>query len=155
MTIQRMDNVGIVFDDLKAAIAFFLELGLELEGETTVEGPWTDRTIGLDGVKCDIAMLRTPDGHARLELSKFHAPPVAAATSRTSSGATKSARGRPPPQSIVWPGPAMKPSSDIDLFTTTFPVLVSLTPFLQTLGCSRDPFRRFFGRHASHRAGSG
>jgi catechol 2,3-dioxygenase-like lactoylglutathione lyase family enzyme len=76
MTIQRMDNVGIVFDDLKAAVAFFLELGLELEGETTVEGPWTDRTIGLDGVKCDIAMLRTPDGHSRLELSKFHAPPV-------------------------------------------------------------------------------
>lgn len=76
MTIQRMDNVGIVVDDLKAAVAFFLELGLELEGETTVEGSWVDRTIGLNGVKCDIAMLRTPDGHARLELSKFHAPPV-------------------------------------------------------------------------------
>lgn len=76
MTIQRMDNVGIVVDDLKAAIEFFLELGLELEGETTVEGQWAGRTIGLDGVKCDIAMLRTPDGHARLELSKFHAPPV-------------------------------------------------------------------------------
>jgi catechol 2,3-dioxygenase-like lactoylglutathione lyase family enzyme len=76
MTIQRMDNVGIVFDDLKAAVAFFLELGLELEGETTVEGRWAARTIGLDDVKCDIAMLRTPDGHSRLELSKFHAPPV-------------------------------------------------------------------------------
>ena len=71
-----MDNVGIVVDDLKAAIAFFLELGLELEGETTVEGPWVDRTIGLNGAKCDIAMMRTPDGHSRLELSKFHAPPV-------------------------------------------------------------------------------
>ena len=71
-----MDNVGIVVDDLKAAITFFLELGLELEGETTVEGPWVDRTIGLDGAKCDIAMMRTPDGHSRLELSKFHAPPV-------------------------------------------------------------------------------
>ena len=76
MTIQRMDNVGIVVDDLKAAIAFFLELGLELEGETTVEGRWAARTVGLDDVKCDIAMLRTPDGHSRLELSKFHTPPV-------------------------------------------------------------------------------
>ena len=56
MTIQRMDNVGIVVDDLKAAIAFFVELGLELEGETTVEGRWVDRTIGLDGVRTDIAM---------------------------------------------------------------------------------------------------
>ncbi len=71
-----MDNVGIVVDDLEAAIAFFLELGLELEGEATVEGRWVDRTVGLDGVQCDIAMLRTPDGHSRLELSKFHAPPV-------------------------------------------------------------------------------
>jgi catechol 2,3-dioxygenase-like lactoylglutathione lyase family enzyme len=76
MTIQRMDNVGIVVDDLKAAIAFLVELGLELEGEATVEGRWVDRTVGLDGVKCDIAMLRTPDGHGRLELSKFHTPPV-------------------------------------------------------------------------------
>jgi len=76
MTVRRMDNVGIVLDDLAAAIAFFVELGLELEGETTVEGRWVDRTVGLDGVKCDIAMMRTPDGHGRLELSKFHAPPV-------------------------------------------------------------------------------
>jgi catechol 2,3-dioxygenase-like lactoylglutathione lyase family enzyme len=76
MTVQRMDNVGIVVDDLKAVIAFFVELGLELEGEATVQGRWVDRTVGLDGVKCDIAMLRTPDGHGRLELSKFHAPPV-------------------------------------------------------------------------------
>jgi catechol 2,3-dioxygenase-like lactoylglutathione lyase family enzyme len=74
--IERMDNVGIVVDDLKAATAFFVDLGLELEGEATVEGQWVDRTVGLDGVKCDIAMLRTPDGHGRLELSKFHAPPV-------------------------------------------------------------------------------
>ena len=73
-----MDNVGIVVDDLKAAIAFFEELGLELEGETTVEGPWVDRTVGLDGVRSDIAMLRTPDGHGRLELSKFHTPPAMA-----------------------------------------------------------------------------
>ena len=76
MAIQRMDNVGIVVDDLEAAVAFFIELGLVLEGETTVEGSWVDRTVGLDGVKCDVAMLRTPDGHSRLELSKFHAPAV-------------------------------------------------------------------------------
>lgn len=74
MTIQRMDNVGIVVDDLEAAVAFFVELGLELEGEGTVEGPWVDQTVGLDDVRCDIAMLRTPDGHSRLELSRFHAP---------------------------------------------------------------------------------
>jgi catechol 2,3-dioxygenase-like lactoylglutathione lyase family enzyme len=76
MTLPRMDNIGIVVDDLPAAIAFFVELGMEVEGETTVEGPWVDRTIGLDGVRCDIAMLRTPDGNGRVELSRFHAPPV-------------------------------------------------------------------------------
>ena len=77
--LKRMDNVGIVVDDLKAAIAFFVELGLELEGETTVEGRWVDRCVGLDGVRSDIAMLRTPDGRGRLELSKFHAPPATTA----------------------------------------------------------------------------
>jgi catechol 2,3-dioxygenase-like lactoylglutathione lyase family enzyme len=76
MTIQRMDNVGIVVDDLKAVIGFFTDLGLELEGETTVEGPWVDLTIGLDGVRCDIAMLRMPDGNGAIELSKFHTPPA-------------------------------------------------------------------------------
>src|SRR6266542_3144603 len=76
MTLLRMDNVGIVVDDLKAAIAFFAELGLELEGETTVEGQWVDRVVGLDGVRSDIAMMRTPDGHGRLELAKFHTPPA-------------------------------------------------------------------------------
>src|SRR5205809_3206290 len=75
----QMHNIGIVVDDLKAAIAFFVELGLELEGETTVEGQWVDRCIGLDGVRSDIAMLKTPDGHSRLELSKFHAPPATTA----------------------------------------------------------------------------
>jgi catechol 2,3-dioxygenase-like lactoylglutathione lyase family enzyme len=74
MTIQRMDNVGIVVDDLEAAIAFFVELGLELEGEATVEGRWVDRVVGLDGVRADIAMVRTPDGHSRLELTRFHTP---------------------------------------------------------------------------------
>jgi catechol 2,3-dioxygenase-like lactoylglutathione lyase family enzyme len=76
MTVLGMDNVGIVVDDLKAAIEFFVDLGLELEGETTVEGLWVDQTIGLDGARSDIAMLRTPDGHGRVELSKFRAPPV-------------------------------------------------------------------------------
>ncbi len=70
----RMDNVGIIVDDLKAAVAFFVELGLELEGETTVEGRWVDRLIGLDSVRSDIVMMRTPDDHSRLELSKFHRP---------------------------------------------------------------------------------
>ena len=79
MTIQRMDNVGIVVDDLKAVIDFFVELGMELEGEATVEGRSVDRTVGLDGVRSDIAMLRTPDGHGRLELSKFHTPPATTA----------------------------------------------------------------------------
>ena len=69
-----MHNVGIVVDDLKAAMAFFAELGLELEGETTVEGRWVDRIVGLNGVRSDIAMMRTPDGHSRLELIKFQRP---------------------------------------------------------------------------------
>jgi catechol 2,3-dioxygenase-like lactoylglutathione lyase family enzyme len=76
MTIKRMDNVLLVVDNLEAAIAFFAELGLELEGETTVEGEWVDRIVGLDGVRSDIAMMRTPDGHGRLELDKFHTPPA-------------------------------------------------------------------------------
>src|SRR5215203_3725633 len=77
--IERMDNVGIVVDDLKATIAFFTELGLELEGETTVEGQWVDRIVGLQGVRNDIAMMRTPDGHSKLELIKFHTPPATTA----------------------------------------------------------------------------
>ncbi len=79
MTILRMDNVGIVVNDLEAVIAFFVELGLELEGETTVEGRSVDRIVGLDGVRSDIAMMRTPDGHSRLELTKFHTPPATTA----------------------------------------------------------------------------
>lgn len=77
--IQRMDNVGIVVADLAGAIAFFVELGLELEGEATVEGPLVDRVVGLEGVRSDIAMLRTPDGHSRVELSKFHTPAAVSA----------------------------------------------------------------------------
>ncbi len=76
MTIQRMDNVGVVVDDVEAATAFFVELGMELEGEMPVEGRWVDRVVGLDDVRVDIAMMRTPDGHGRLELTKFHTPPA-------------------------------------------------------------------------------
>ncbi|HEX5410715.1 MAG TPA: VOC family protein [Terriglobia bacterium] len=73
-SLVRMDNVLIVVDDLEAAIAFFAELGLELEGKTTVKGQWVDRTVGLEGVRSEIAMMRTPDGHGRIELDKFHTP---------------------------------------------------------------------------------
>jgi catechol 2,3-dioxygenase-like lactoylglutathione lyase family enzyme len=69
-----MDNVLLVVDDLEAMISFFEALGMELEGRTTVEGEWVDRIIGLDGSRSEIAMMRTPDGHGRLELDKFHAP---------------------------------------------------------------------------------
>ncbi len=74
MTIQRMDNVAIVVDDLEAAIAFFTELGMEREGGAEIEGVWADRTVGLDGVRSEIAMMRTPDGHSKLELTKYHTP---------------------------------------------------------------------------------
>lgn len=76
MAILRMDNVLIVVDDLDAAIAFFVELGMELEGRTIVEGNHVDRIVALDGVRSEIAVMRTPDGHGRIELDKFHAPPA-------------------------------------------------------------------------------
>src|ERR1700709_498091 len=76
MTIQRMDHVGVVVDDLEAAKAFFVELGMELEGEAPIEGPWVDRVNAIDGVRVDVPMMRTPDGHGRRELTKFHAPAV-------------------------------------------------------------------------------
>jgi catechol 2,3-dioxygenase-like lactoylglutathione lyase family enzyme len=76
MTLRRMDNVLIVVEDLEAATAFFAELGMELEGETQVEGPWADKVVGLTGVRADIAMLRAPDGHGRVELTRFHRPPA-------------------------------------------------------------------------------
>ncbi|UJW32000.1 VOC family protein [Saccharothrix sp. AJ9571] len=75
-TIQRMDNVAIVVDDLAAAKAFFAELGMELEGEATVEGSSVDRLVALEGVRSDIAMMRMPDGHGRLELTKYQTPSV-------------------------------------------------------------------------------
>ncbi len=74
MTVLRMDNVGIVFADLDAAVAFFVELGLEVEGTTTVEGEWSDRVVGLDGQRVKIAMMRTPDGHSKLELMSYEKP---------------------------------------------------------------------------------
>jgi catechol 2,3-dioxygenase-like lactoylglutathione lyase family enzyme len=70
-----MDHVGIVVDDLAAATEFFVQLGLELQGEAAVEGRWVDRVVGLEGVRADIAMMQTPDGNGRLELTKFHSPP--------------------------------------------------------------------------------
>jgi catechol 2,3-dioxygenase-like lactoylglutathione lyase family enzyme len=83
MPIQRMDHVGVVVDDLPAATAFFLELGLELRGEASVGGGWVDRVVGLEGIRAQIAMLETPDGHGRLELTKFHAPPGQGGDRRT------------------------------------------------------------------------
>ncbi|QEL17491.1 VOC family protein [Limnoglobus roseus] len=78
MTVKRMDNVGIVVEDLDAAIAFFAELGLTLEGRAPIEGDWADGVTGLRNMRVEIAMMRTPDGHSRLELSRFLAPPVIA-----------------------------------------------------------------------------
>src|SRR3954462_15085248 len=78
MAVQRMDNVGIVVEDLPATIAFFRELGLELEGQATIEGEWSGCVTGLPGQRVEMAMMRTPDGHSRLELSRFLAPPVVA-----------------------------------------------------------------------------
>ncbi|MFJ4435293.1 VOC family protein [Streptomyces sp. NPDC088923] len=74
MTVQRLDNVAVVVDDLAAAVAYFLELGLELEGEAEIEGLFADHTVGLDGVRSAIAMMRTPDGRGRLELTTYHHP---------------------------------------------------------------------------------
>ena len=76
MTLKRMDNVLINVEDMEAAKAFFTELGMEVEGETTVEGPWAGQVIGLDDVRADITMMRIPDGHGKVELSKFHKPPA-------------------------------------------------------------------------------
>jgi len=78
MALKRMDNVGIVVDDLGGTVDFFRELGLELEGRATIEGEWAGRVTGLGAQRVEIAMMRTPDGHSRLELSRFLAPPVVA-----------------------------------------------------------------------------
>jgi len=111
MTVQRMDHVGVVVDDLEAATAFFLELGLELEGEATVEGRWVDRVVGLDDVRVDVAMVRTPDGHGRLELTKFHTPTAASAEPNAPANTLgirrimfrcRRHRGRPCPPARPW-----------------------------------------------------
>src|SRR6187401_2807758 len=78
MTVKRMDNVGIVVESLDAAVSFFAELGLELEGKATIEGEWAGRVTGLGDQRVEIAMMRTPDGHSRLELSQFLTPPTVA-----------------------------------------------------------------------------
>src|SRR5918993_5783274 len=78
MALKRMDNVGIVVDDLAATIEFFRELGLELEGQATIEGDWAERVTGLRDMRVETAMMRTPDGHSRLEISRFLTPPVVA-----------------------------------------------------------------------------
>jgi catechol 2,3-dioxygenase-like lactoylglutathione lyase family enzyme len=77
MTVKRMDNVGIVVEDLDAAIEFFVELGLALEGRMPIEGEWAGRVTGIRGQRVEVAMMRTPDGHSRLELSRFAAPAIA------------------------------------------------------------------------------
>ena len=82
MTVHRMDHAGIVVEDLASAIAFFVELGLELEGEATVEGPWVDRLLALDGVRTDLAMLRVPGGQGRVEVSAFRSPALTGSAPR-------------------------------------------------------------------------
>ncbi|HEX9966879.1 MAG TPA: VOC family protein, partial [Solirubrobacterales bacterium] len=76
MTVKKLEHVGIVVDDLPAAIEFFVELGLEPGGKAEVEGDWVDRIIALEGAKAEIVMMRTPDGHGEIELVKFHSPPA-------------------------------------------------------------------------------
>ena len=88
MAIQRLDHVSVVVDDLEAAKAFFVELGMELEGEAPIEGPEVDRLNGLDGVRVDIAMMRSPDGHGKLELTKFHSPAAVSAEPQNALGNT-------------------------------------------------------------------
>ena len=78
MTIKRLDHVSVVVDDLAPAIAFFTALGMTLDGKATVEGPWVDRVNGIEGVQVDIVMMRTPDGHGRLELTNFRNPQLVA-----------------------------------------------------------------------------
>ena len=76
MAVKRMDNVGIVVEDMDTVIAFFTELGLKLEGRATIEGEWAEGVTGLRDMRCEIAMMVTPDGHSRLELSRFKSPPM-------------------------------------------------------------------------------
>jgi catechol 2,3-dioxygenase-like lactoylglutathione lyase family enzyme len=86
--IEEMHHVSVVVDDLDAAVAFFVELGMELEGRAPIEGRWADRVNGLDGIRVDIAMMRIPDGHGRLELTKFHTPAAISAEPKNALGNT-------------------------------------------------------------------
>jgi catechol 2,3-dioxygenase-like lactoylglutathione lyase family enzyme len=88
MAIQSMHHVSVVVDDLEFATAFFADLGMELEGEAPIEGDWVDRINALDGIRVDIAMMRTADGHGRLELTKFHNPPVISPEPKNALGNT-------------------------------------------------------------------
>src|SRR5215208_6879999 len=109
MTIQRMDNVLIVVEDLEAAKAFFTELGMELEGETQVEGPWAGSVVGLNDVRADIAMMRTTDGHGRVELSKFRTPPAVSAEPESAPAQPRS-RARRRDRAVRGPLPALLPA---------------------------------------------
>jgi catechol 2,3-dioxygenase-like lactoylglutathione lyase family enzyme len=111
MAIQRMENVGIVVNDLAAATAFFVELGLELQGEGTAEGDWVDRVVGLEGVRTEVAMLETPDGHGRLELMKFHTRRPGAATDMPRRTLWASAVSHSPSTTSTPPSPGCKPAA--------------------------------------------
>lgn len=111
-TIQRMDNIAIVVDDLAAAKAFFVELGLELEGEATLEGSVVDRLVGLEGVRSDIAMMRTPDGHGRLELTKYHTPSSRDGDPRAPANRLGARRIMSPSRTCANTGQAGPPVSD-------------------------------------------
>jgi Glyoxalase/Bleomycin resistance protein/Dioxygenase superfamily len=111
MTIQRLENVGIVVDDLAAATTFFVELGLKVLGEGPVEGGWVDRVVGLEGVRVDIAMLETSDGHGRLELMKFHAPPARGGDRNAPPNTLVSAVSHLPSMTSTPPSPGCKPAA--------------------------------------------
>ena len=110
MTVQRMEHVGIVVDDLEAATAFFVELGLKLQGEGQVEGGWVDRVVGLEGVRVEYAMAETADGQGRLELVKFHSPrPRAATGTRRTSWASAMSHSQSPTSTP--PSPPCEPAA--------------------------------------------
>jgi catechol 2,3-dioxygenase-like lactoylglutathione lyase family enzyme len=111
MAIQRMEHVGIVVDDLAAATEFFVELGLELLGEGSVEGRWVDRVVGLDGVRVEYAMVQTPDGNGRLELVKFHSPSTRAATGTRRRTHRASAMSHSPSRTSTPSSPACEPAA--------------------------------------------
>jgi catechol 2,3-dioxygenase-like lactoylglutathione lyase family enzyme len=111
MTIQRMDHVGIVVDDLAAATEFFVELGLVLQGEGPVEGRWVDRVVGLEGVRADIAMMQAPDGNGRLELTKFHSPSDQGDNQHAPANAPVSATSHSPSRTSTPSLPACEPAA--------------------------------------------